>query len=123
MLRPRALADVLRQTTTGGVRETMLVQHDGSLVAYANQEQQESQVAGAIASNIWSAYTTHSSAAAEPITQLLVECESGNLLVTRVGQFLLCLMSDSDTGFGMLKAKAQALKAHLEEPLSRIQIP
>jgi hypothetical protein len=57
---------------------------------------------------------------------MLIDCESGRVVVVRVSKFLLCLIAGQPVSvsgqppdeFGMLRRKARALAQSLEEPLS-----
>jgi hypothetical protein len=42
------------------------------------------------------------------------------VLITSIGSMLLCLVGESKVDLGILKAKAEALKGHLEEPLQQV---
>ena len=44
----------------------------------------------------------------------------GHVGVVPVHHALLCLVGDKDLGFGMLKAKADALVRFLDDPLSQV---
>ena len=53
MLRPSALKSLLGQANRGGVRATLLINGEGSLIAYAGVEDTEARIEGAIAASIW----------------------------------------------------------------------
>lgn len=53
MLRPSALKSLLGQANSGGVRATLLINAEGSLIAYAGVEDAEARIEGAIAASIW----------------------------------------------------------------------
>ncbi|TPX41454.1 hypothetical protein SeMB42_g00771 [Synchytrium endobioticum] len=46
--------------------------------------------------------------------------ERGRLCMVRIGKVLLCIAATEDAPLGVLMAKGRALKAYLEEPLSKI---
>ncbi len=53
MLRPSALKSLLGQANSGGVKSTLLLNREGSLVAYSGVEDTEARLNGAIAVSIW----------------------------------------------------------------------
>eukprot|EP00118_Oscarella_pearsei_P024993 m.307271 g.307271 ORF g.307271 m.307271 type:complete len:130 (+) comp42097_c0_seq1:18-407(+) len=126
MLKPRALTQVLSQANTGGIRSTMLLNNEGTLLAYskADTDDKEAKVTAAIASNIWAAYERigKTSFVDEKLNFLLVDCEDGKVGISRVANQLLCIYADSSVGFGILKAKADALTKYLEEPLAQVAL-
>eukprot|EP00037_Helgoeca_nana_P033489 m.418143 g.418143 ORF g.418143 m.418143 type:complete len:128 (-) comp30768_c0_seq1:937-1320(-) len=124
MLRPRPLADVLRQAATGGVSRVTLLKVDGSLLAYAGEANKDPEVHAALTSNIWGSYYLGDMPETEmgSLEQVVLHCESGKLVIIKVATVLVALMSDESVGFGMLKAKAEAIAGYLGEPLSKVDM-
>ena len=122
MLKPRALTSVLAQANTDGVRSTFLFKQDGTLLAYsAAAGTSDPRVVAAISSKIWAVYEKSGLGLAEDKLQfLLLDCDEGHVGVVPVHHALLCLVGDKDLGFGMLKAKADALVRFLDDPLSQV---
>eukprot|EP00123_Amoebidium_parasiticum_P000708 comp11583_c0_seq1/m.6060 comp11583_c0_seq1/g.6060 ORF comp11583_c0_seq1/g.6060 comp11583_c0_seq1/m.6060 type:complete len:136 (-) comp11583_c0_seq1:531-938(-) len=124
MIKPRALGNVLKQANTGGVFNTLLLSPEGSLVAYSGDQtgDKDAKVTAAIAFHIWQAYYANAppSVRGDGPNYVLVDCEEGKVVVTRVSKLLLCLYADKTVNGGMLKAKAQTIAKFLEEPLKSV---
>eukprot|EP00038_Savillea_parva_P007130 m.167968 g.167968 ORF g.167968 m.167968 type:complete len:129 (-) comp12903_c0_seq1:994-1380(-) len=124
MLRPKPLTDVLRQAATGGVKRVTLLKTDGSLLAYAGDGNSDADMHAALTSNIWRLYHPGSDApdVLGDLNFVLLQTEQGKVVIGKVSSVLVALMSDESVGFGMLKAKAEALAAYLDEPLSQVDM-
>lgn len=120
MLKPKVLSDVLSQANTGGVISTMLLNHEGSLLAYAGTDvYKDAKVTAAVASNIWSAYEKGGKMAFnnEGLEYMFMDCDEGKVTVTKISGILLCMYASTDVGFGILKLKMEKLGEFLKEPL------
>jgi len=112
---------VLEQANTGGVRGAMLVNSEGSILSSAGDESSQNKAVSAIASNIWNSFQQHHSQD-EELEFLVLECEEGAFVATRISTVLLVLHGDSSVGLGMLKLKAAKLKEYLKVPLEQVTI-
>lgn len=122
MLKPKALTEILNQANTGGVEHTLLLNHEGALLAYSGYGDKDARVTSAIASNVWTAYQKHGKNAFRDsrLKFILLQCESGHVVITQVVNLLLCLYAKNAVGMGLLKQKASALATYLEVPIKEI---
>eukprot|EP01089_Gocevia_fonbrunei_P006152 TRINITY_DN1670_c0_g1_i2.p1 TRINITY_DN1670_c0_g1~~TRINITY_DN1670_c0_g1_i2.p1 ORF type:complete len:120 (-),score=29.15 TRINITY_DN1670_c0_g1_i2:37-396(-) len=118
MLRAKALPDLLKQANTTGIKGTLLLQEDGSMLAATGIDNEErQQIIAAIVSNIWKSYQKEHQSELE---FMMIDNEQGKVVATRVSKLILVIYGDDDSQYGMLKAKAQLLRDYLEKPLSEV---
>lgn len=99
-----------------------LFNEEGALLAYAGLNDKDARVTAAIASSIWTAYEKQGrNALHEDRLQItLLNCEEGNLAISKVANLLLCLYANSTVTLGMLCQKSKALTNYLAAPLTEI---
>lgn len=125
LLKQRALTEALAQANTGGVYSTLLLNSEGSLLAHATIKDDEAVLTSAIAANVWQSVdhairSQQSAHERSVMSDLILDCEHGKVLVVLVSTFLLCAFADKQTPLGMMKAKLVALRESLKEPLLQI---
>lgn len=114
---------VLNQANTDGVTSTILMNKEGALLAYSGETDSTQRLgSAAIASNIWAVYekvgrTTFKD---DILKNVVLNCESGNFVITQVADLLLCLHGTDQVPLGMLMEKAKKMAQYLEGPLTEI---
>lgn len=93
MLRQKTLVQTLSQVITGGVQGTILMNREGTLLAYAGYDDKNARMVSAIASSIWSSYDKHGRAAfsEDPLESYTILCEVSivNYVVRNCNKWML----------------------------------
>ncbi|RVE63232.1 hypothetical protein OJAV_G00165490 [Oryzias javanicus] len=113
MLRPKALTQVLSQANTNGVQSTLLLNNEGSLLGLTASTQTRELMCQARQSLLAYKANAHQFVST-------IKTQEGRVAITHVANLLLCMYAKETVGFGMLKAKAEALVQYLEEPLTQV---
>ena len=122
MLRQKLLVDTLKQVITSGVTGTILMNLEGTLLAYAGYDDKNARIVSAIASSVFKTFDKQGRAAfnEEPLEMTTIVCEEGNIIVKKVSNVLLCIQADSKVPLGTLRIKINTLAGYLEEPLNQV---
>lgn len=122
LLKPKALNNILAQTNTGGIRCTLLLNYEGSLLAYAGGTNDEAITIAALASTIWKNYQRYGNSALheDRLKSAVIQSQEANLIVRNISTVLLCICANQDVPLGMLKCKANSIAEFLQEPLDMI---
>ncbi|KAI8813807.1 ragulator complex protein LAMTOR2-like protein [Cladochytrium replicatum] len=123
LLKPRALAQVLDQANSNGVRSTILFNPDGSLVQFAGGSEKSAKIIAAVGSQLWLAYERVGGSIigeSENMHYIFLDCEHGRLVMTRIAHFILCTVALETVDFGILKTKTRALYDHLYGQLEQL---
>ena len=117
MLHPEALPEVLSEALSPGIRAVALINRSGMQLGSAGEARSIAAMS-AIATSLWQQHER--SEGTGTLGCLIIECEEGRLVIKAVGGFILTLCADNAVGFGLLKAKAEALHRFLLPPLSQL---
>lgn len=122
LLKPKSLNNVLAQANTGGVKCTLLLNYEGSLLAHAGGTNNEAITIAALASTIWKNYQRYGNSALheDRLKSAVIHSQEANLIVRNLSTVLLCICANHDVPLGMLKCKANSIAEFLEEPLDMI---
>lgn len=122
LLKPKSLNNVLAQANTGGVRCTILLNLEGSLLAHAGSSTTEAITIAALASTIWKNYQRYGNSALheDKLKTAVIQSQDSNLIVQNLSNVLLCICANHGVPLGMLKCKAKSICDYLEEPLDMI---
>lgn len=122
LLKPKSLNNVLAQANTGGVRCTLLLNHEGSLLAHAGGSGNEAVTIAALASTIWKNYQRYGNSALheDRLKTAVIQSQEASLIVRNLSTVLLCICANSEVPLGMLKCKANSIVEFLEKQLDMI---
>ncbi|KAI8374857.1 hypothetical protein BD560DRAFT_393436 [Blakeslea trispora] len=119
MLKPKVISQVLRQSLHNGIKAALIMTTEGSLISFAAENDKNATIYSAISANIWNTYQKKDSLYTH-LQYQIIHCQEGVVFVTGLGSMILCLVGDSKVDLGILKAKAEALKGHIEGPLQQL---
>lgn len=122
LLKPKSLNNILAQANTGGVRCTILLNNEGSLLAHAGSSNTEAITIAALASTIWKNYQRYGNSALheDKLKTAVIQSQEANLIVRNLSTVLLCICADHEVPLGMLKCKANSIADYLEKSLDMI---
>ena len=122
MLRPKTLTHVLSQVMSGGIEGALLLNKEGTLLAFAGYDDKSACMQAALASSMWCSYERSGKQALteEQLKSYVMVCENGILIVRQVASVLIAIQSNSSVPLGSLKSKINALADYLDQPLRQI---
>ena len=135
MLRPSALRQLLSQVTVGSIQATILTTRSGEYLDYVLRSDQHNQSASslnqtqpspmmniknvcAIICSVYQSYQKLSHAFSDNLNYLIIDCDMYRLAIRPVGNHLICICADSNTGLGILKLKINSLADSLSSLLN-----
>lgn len=117
--------NILAKANTNGVRCTLILNHEGSLLARAGGDSSEAVTIAALASTIWNNYQRYGNSALheDKLKSAVIQSQEAKLVVRDLSSVLICVYADGDIPTGMLKKKANSIAEFLREPLELILKP
>lgn len=122
MLRPKALNKILASVNTGGVNCTLLLNKEGSLLAYAGGTSDDWVKIAALASTLWKNYQRcgNSVFQEDKLKKAVIQSDEVNMVVRSLSSVLLCICSNQTVPLGMLMHKADTVAKCIENSLDKI---
>jgi len=118
------VTNTLEHAATGGIRTITLSQMDGSLLAIGHakstttglsvhelpasariHKQNADCVTGALVASIWQNHAAFGSG--QELQSIVVDCETGQIIVSKVGPYLLSIVANHTIPPGMLRGKVR----------------
>jgi predicted regulator of Ras-like GTPase activity (Roadblock/LC7/MglB family) len=112
MLRPSALRKLLFQVIGANIQATLLLTRSGEYLDYAvkpDNAQFNPKSVGAIICSIYQSFQKFSAQFNDQLNYLIIDCDMYRLAIKLVGNHILCICADSNTGLGILKLKLMSL--------------
>jgi hypothetical protein len=123
MLRPSALHQLLNQVTGSSIQAIIIATRSGEFLDYVlkNQEAQSNiniKNLCAIICSIYQSYQKFSVSLADNLNFVIIDCDMYRLAIRPIGNHLVCICADSNTGLGILKLKLNSLSDSLSSLLN-----
>jgi hypothetical protein len=123
MLRPSALHQLLSQVTGSSIKAIIIATRSGEFLDYVlKNEQQQNQIniknLCAIICSIYQSYQKFSFSLADNLNFVIIDCDMYRLAIRPIGNHLVCICADSNTGLGILKLKLNSLSDSLSNLLN-----
>lgn len=132
MLRPSALRQLLAQVTVGTIQATILTTRSGEYLDYVLRNDVTNQSSVSLAQNnplnvknlcaiicsVYQSYQKFSNVISDNLNYLIIDCDLYRLAIRPVGNHLICICADSNTGLGILKLKINSLAESLSSLLN-----
>jgi hypothetical protein len=121
MLRPSALRQLLSQVTGGTIQATILATRSGEFLDYVVKNENPNfnvKNVCAIVCSVYQSFQKFSTPLADNLNYLIVDCDMYRLAIRPVGNHLVCICADSNTGLGILKLKINSLSDSLSSLLN-----
>ena len=122
MLRHKILTSVLTQVLGSGTTGALLLNREGTLLAFAGYEERQACLTAALVSSVWldNEKAARLALTQEPLITITVVCEDGILIAKEVAGVLVAVQATAQVPLGSLKSKVSALAAFLHQPLSHV---
>lgn len=132
MLRPSALRQLLSQVTVGTIQATILTTRSGEYLDYVLRNDAANQSNASLVHNnplnvknlcaiicsVYQSYQKLSNVLSDTLNYLIIDCDMYRLAIRPVGNHLICICADSNTGLGILKLKVNSLAESLSSLLN-----
>jgi predicted regulator of Ras-like GTPase activity (Roadblock/LC7/MglB family) len=123
MLRPSALHQLLNQVTGQSIQAVIIATRSGEFLDYVlkNQEAQSTlniKNLCAIICSIYQSYQKFSVSLSDQLNFVIIDCDMYRLAIRPIGNHLVCICADSNTGLGILKLKLSSLSDSLSSLLN-----
>ena len=118
MFRPSALRQLLSQVTTGTIEATIISTRSGEYLDYVakpNSKLTDIKSVCAIMCSVYQSYQKLDVPLGDNLNFLIIDCDTHRLAIRPVGNNLVCLCADSNTGLGILKLKINSLADSLNK--------
>lgn len=138
MLRPSALHQLLNQVIGGNsIQAIIIATRSGEFLDYVVKGQESGAASGASSSSstavqpqiniknlcaiicsIYQSYHKFSVSLADNLNFVIIDCDVYRLAIRPIGNHLVCICADSNTGLGILKLKLNSLSESLSSLLN-----